>query len=706
MSGELTLVIRRQDSHDEFKLENFKEFCQEACGGTISEVTKSGTDWTLSWSGNKYVLQEVIKKAENGDMDRWIEKRNGSYLLELTENEECLYSYVPELEIETQTPSSVDFAELQPLASEVDVLLVTATPIEQDAVLAEMKPWPERQEIIQGVLVDTTYIFGRFGRYRTAHVRCTMGAGGRRGAMATTLTAIQELQPKAVLILGIAFGIDRKKQRLGDVIVAESVHPYELERVGVSSTLKRGQAMNCGTTLSERFYNNSSTWQLECGSRLVKVHQGPILSGEKLIDNREFRDQLVQNYCETAEGGEMEGAGAYAAAEKTHTESILVKGICDWADGHKNDRAQSFAAHAAVSLAKHVLNKPNVLNRLGAVDLESSSANELSLPPESSEHSSLVKLFRVSQLTLKPTREKISLINHYKSLHDEFQDLESLNKTVKQSYVKRILPEKDPAWEDELPPYNSKLQNHVNNIVKELEDKEVKREIRNRRIRWQKTLRQAEDEFNQAIDQKEQKKLKHSVELIETVLRPGLSFMNDSLVNTVKELQLHGSVEALKILRTESIFERLKKTQLSRFENNLKKLEDMEQRIEFLLPIHNDFQGIDNELDKIGTELKPKSVDVTQVFPLYWEILGRMLGEMCGEKKDKWANQIRQQRQELESAMTENDASKIRQSFMSLRSTVSFHFNKIDTELKEVCRDLKSSGDVLDTLLIMIPDLA
>src|SRR5262249_36132178 len=38
----------------------------------------------------------------------------------------------------------------------------------------------------------------------------------------------------------------------------------------------------------------------------------------------------------------------------------------DWADGEKDDRAQRFAAFAAVSLAEHVLGKPDVLAHLGA----------------------------------------------------------------------------------------------------------------------------------------------------------------------------------------------------------------------------------------------------------------------------------------------------------------------------------------------------
>jgi nucleoside phosphorylase len=60
-------------------------------------------------------------------------------------------------------------------------------------------------------------------------------------------------------------------------------------------------------------------------------------------------------------GGEMEGVGLAAAAERERCEWILVKGICDWADGEKSDNHQGFAAASCVSLVRHVLSQPGVI---------------------------------------------------------------------------------------------------------------------------------------------------------------------------------------------------------------------------------------------------------------------------------------------------------------------------------------------------------
>jgi nucleoside phosphorylase len=88
--------------------------------------------------------------------------------------------------------------------------------------------------------------------------------------------------------------------------------------------------------------------------QLVRAKAGQILSGEKLVDSLDFKNSLLKRYPE-ALGGEMEGAGLFAAADRSKVEWIVVKAICDWGDGNKHKRYQPLTATAAVSLVKHVL---------------------------------------------------------------------------------------------------------------------------------------------------------------------------------------------------------------------------------------------------------------------------------------------------------------------------------------------------------------
>lgn len=271
---------------------------------------------------------------------------------------------IPKMTFNTPTVVDVGVNRLKEVVSQVQILLLTVNEWERKALLSEMMPLPGEEAILQGALSSITYRIGQFGNYCVAYTESTMGSGGRQGATLTAERAINELKPKVVLLLGIAFGVDRKKQKLGDVLIAESIFPYEYQKIDKKFSIRRGQAVPCGHTLSERFRMRRNDWQVVINGKKLKVnvHQGLVLSGGKVINNKEFLDVLIKEFP-TAIGGEMEGDGAYSAVLPP-TEVLLIKSICDWADGHKNDDAQPFAAFTSVSLTKHILSKPDVLHPL------------------------------------------------------------------------------------------------------------------------------------------------------------------------------------------------------------------------------------------------------------------------------------------------------------------------------------------------------
>jgi nucleoside phosphorylase len=339
---------------------------EHLAGGQIAEWELAGNYPRFVWKGAS--RSALLQATETGKVDECLKRAGAPPVLQVdTHDHERLYEWVPDTEFRDPPMQDIDRSSTEGLLRRIDLLLVTVTPIERRAVLSRLWPLPDADAVFTGSLDLVTYRVGQFGRYRAAHVQSTMGSGGSRGAALTTHEAIQRAQPKAVLVLGIAFGASRRKYRLGDVLVAERIAPYELAKVTAEEMHHRGQHLSAGVYLAERFTNRRDDWRHPRGAGFVDVHHGLMLSGEKVIDGQTFRDALLQHYP-TAIGGEMEGSGAYAAAERHRTQILLVKGICDWADGHKNDRAQAFAANAAVSLAEHVLSKPDILAELGAQD--------------------------------------------------------------------------------------------------------------------------------------------------------------------------------------------------------------------------------------------------------------------------------------------------------------------------------------------------
>ena len=233
-----------------------------------------------------------------------------------------------------------------------DVLLVTAADIEDQTVHALFSTEGD-------CTVKTRFIgnlaysdFGIVGGARICMVRSEIGAGGLAGAALTTNEAIQTLAPGAVIMVGIAFGVDKKKQQIGDILVSSQLLGYELQRINKTDTpmriTLRGDRPAAPPRILGIFRAAKRGWSES------KVDFGLILSGDKLIDNIDFRTQLLQ-MAPDAIGGEMEGTGIYAAAQRAKVDWILVKAICDWADGNKGRNKEAHQRQAAENATRFVL---------------------------------------------------------------------------------------------------------------------------------------------------------------------------------------------------------------------------------------------------------------------------------------------------------------------------------------------------------------
>lgn len=246
----------------------------------------------------------------------------------------------------------------------VEVLLITVTRVEASAVLALLSEKYDREPIRYFADHKTYYDLGVIGGARVFMMRSEMGSGGASGSTTTTLEGIKQLSPSAVIMVGIAFGVDPEDQSIGDVLVSRQLMEYELQRISTSKENKavikpRGDRVSASPRLLDRFRDGEIGWD---GANLLF---GLVLSGGKLVDNLNFRNQLLELEPE-AVGGEMEGAGLYAAAHLQKVDWILVKAICDWADGHKSenkDQNQALAARNAADFVFHVLEQGGLANQ-------------------------------------------------------------------------------------------------------------------------------------------------------------------------------------------------------------------------------------------------------------------------------------------------------------------------------------------------------
>ncbi len=250
--------------------------------------------------------------------------------------------------------------EFEALKQPIDVVIVTAVKVELNAVAKLLKPLQQKGSILKVFLGPETHYIGKFGAYTTAVTKCRKGAIGVGSATLATNEAIDTWKPRVAIMIGIAFGRDPVEQKIGDVLVASEIISYEQQRVG-KKIIHRGTNPPSNTTLLDRF-ENVQNWQFNLpDDNTSTLINGPILSGEKLVDDPDFKASLFDRFPE-AIGGEMEGSGFCAAADRKGIPWILVKSICDWGDGRKNKKHQPLAAAAAVSLVHHVLGQRTVLD--------------------------------------------------------------------------------------------------------------------------------------------------------------------------------------------------------------------------------------------------------------------------------------------------------------------------------------------------------
>jgi nucleoside phosphorylase len=250
-------------------------------------------------------------------------------------------------------------------ARHCDVLLVTAKQEETESIVNACEQATSRSHTLEFLGAGAYFDLDKIGEARTFLVQSEMGAGGPGGSTLTIQEGIQFLSPSAVILVGIAFGMQQKKQRMGDILVSRQLLGYELQRIGQEESGEwnfrlRGDRPQGSTRLLAQVRASLVSWQGP------KVHIGLILSGDKLVDNFDFRE-LLRKFEPEAIGGEMEGAGLYAAAERNHKDWIVIKAISDWADGKKKYQQiqrQHDAVQNATQLVMHVLQKGGLGNTL------------------------------------------------------------------------------------------------------------------------------------------------------------------------------------------------------------------------------------------------------------------------------------------------------------------------------------------------------
>lgn len=111
-------------------------------------------------------------------------------------------------------------------ANSCDVLIVTVTDVEGEAILAAFRSATGEKPRPFAVGARQYFHLGSIHGAAVAMTRCQIGSSGPAASQRAIQESIEAFKPGAVIMAGIAFGISADRQAIGDVLVAENLRPY------------------------------------------------------------------------------------------------------------------------------------------------------------------------------------------------------------------------------------------------------------------------------------------------------------------------------------------------------------------------------------------------------------------------------------------------------------------------------------------------
>ncbi|MEW2429760.1 hypothetical protein AB0877_17255 [Micromonospora sp. NPDC047644] len=249
-------------------------------------------------------------------------------------------------------------------------LIIVATDEEhqavRDAVRESNKATPQDEFLHHQSVAH----LGEISRTKIMLVQVEPGSVQPGAAAISAAALVSQLDPDFLILTGICYGLRPDLHEFGDILVCTQLraidHRKEAEPAGqpvpapfrsaaeAAAALKgtpappgprtvrvRGDHVTPSITLLSRLRTVARHWA--DGGR---VHFGPLLSASTLVSSRSLRDELHRQQPE-AIGGEMEGAGVYAAAAHAKVDWIVVKAICDWGFGKGDEFHEEAARNAA-----------------------------------------------------------------------------------------------------------------------------------------------------------------------------------------------------------------------------------------------------------------------------------------------------------------------------------------------------------------------
>lgn len=285
--------------------------------------------------------------------------------------------------------------------------------------------------------------------------------------------------------------------------------------------------------------------------------------------------------------------------------------------------------------------------------------------------------------------EQIEVLSTYKDLHDQLHHLEfQCYRMIVQEA--RHFPDDETAL-DNLSEYLLTLQQIRENI----RDIIQRCPFLSSEIPWLNDLDRTQTELQNALDNIDKRQLQKAISLLNRVLAIQPSRINTSLNTAAKALRLPTLAQTLTKIRDKLINTNLDAEKIEEFRTGVNALTELEKTLTELIESHDRWQEIDLELKRIQATLDKDTFELE----LFWLDLKAMVEVQYQNCEEEWALSLRKEAENLDQAITDNNAAKIRRYFFSYRRRASDRFYRVDVNLKRFCGNLRRVGEPLTSVL-------
>ncbi|WP_281774734.1 hypothetical protein [Methanobacterium formicicum] len=246
---------------------------------------------------------------------------------------------------------------------ELDKILigvVVALDIELDAVLNQFSHRKFKQD-------SRTYYVGHIdSKIESYNIAVTRSSHpGNTPSAIVTKDLINDLNPKYIILIGIAAGYGDDGLKLGDVVVSDAIFDYDYTKEFDDKSLIRPRTYNSDHYLMECVKNFEWDCEIEVdcpdGSSSPNVIVGHIATGNKVIASKYYKEK-IKSIHDKIIAIEMESGGVADAAKqlKNPIGILVIKGISDLGDEDKDDDWHEYSANAAAQFFADILRSGSI----------------------------------------------------------------------------------------------------------------------------------------------------------------------------------------------------------------------------------------------------------------------------------------------------------------------------------------------------------